>query len=93
MKERHIGGGTMEIERLLLIPRKWVHLFMTLKKNLPFRIWNSNPSGDHLIIHVQQRDMNAHLRLIPPIITSVQTVPLLSPSALVTESTAVYGPY
>lgn len=68
---------------------------MTLqkKKNLPFRIWNRNPSGDHLIIHGQQRDANAHLPLIPPIITSVQTVPLLSPGALGIESTAVYGPY
>lgn len=61
----------MGIERLLLILRKRVHLFMTLKeKKGPFRIWNGNPSGDGLIIHVQQRDINAHLRLIPPIRTS-----------------------
>lgn len=52
---------------------------MTLKekKNLPFRIWNGNPSGDRLIIYVQQRHINAHLHLIPPIITSDQTLSAL----------------
>lgn len=52
-----------------------------------------NPSGDGLISRVQQRNMKARLHLIPPIITSVQTVWLLSTRALGTESTAVYGPY
>ena len=64
-----------------------------MSKTLPFKIWNGNPSGDRLIIHVQQRDINGHLHLIPPIITSVQTISLLSAGALGTGSSTVYGPY